>query len=283
MKPSIYLLDYFGFIKVSGKDAANFLQGQLTADINAITSSLSSLSARCTPQGRVVSVFRIFQYQDAYFLRLPLSMVQITIESLKKFAIFSKVTIEDKSSEWVAIGFMHLNESIDTSEGYITVVPGEERFEYYVPKSDFYVLWERLKSYTTSLPGKAWRILDLEAGIPEIHPETSELYTAHDLNLPELNAVSFTKGCYAGQEIVARTHFRATLKQHLYRGMMTGDLTYNTPVKSEDRSVGYIIDFEKSDSLSTVFLALIRDDAIDEALTVNQLSIILTGPPLSRG
>src|SRR3990167_11199048 len=164
MKPSIYLLDYFGFIKVSGKDALTFLQGQLTADMNALTPSSSTLCARCTPQGRVVSLFRIFQYQDAYFLRLPLSMVQITIESLKKFAIFSKVTIENKSSEWVATGITHLNESIDTSDGYITPVPGEERFEYYIPQSHFYAAWEKLKKHADSLPGKAWHALDLEAG-----------------------------------------------------------------------------------------------------------------------
>lgn len=273
MRPSLFLLDQFGFIKVSGKDAATFLQGQLTADINTITPSHSSLCARCTPQGRVVSVFRIFQYQDAYFLRLPLAMVQITIESLKKFAIFSKVTIEDKSLEWVAIGIAHPHESIDTSEGYITPVPGEERFEYYIPQSHFYTVWEKLKNHADSLPGKAWHVLDLEAGIPDIHPETSEHYTAHDLNLPELNAVSFTKGCYAGQEIVARTHFRATLKQHLYAGTVMGDLTYNMPVKSKDRTVGHIIDFEKSDSLTMVFLALVRHDAIDQSLTADQYTL----------
>ena len=159
-----------GLLKVSGIDAKKFLQGQLTCDVEEITSTKTALGAHCNPQGRVISLFRLFFYQDAYYLLMPVAMVPITMNALKKYAVFFKAELSDATKTLADIA-QHI----------------------------------ALEKYS-----------DIAKGIPAIYPETSGKFLPHDLNLPELNVVSFHKGCYTGQEIIARMHYKATLKNHLY-------------------------------------------------------------------
>ena len=157
-----------GLLKVAGPDAKKLLQGQLTCNLDDVSSTNSTLGAHCNPQGRVISLFRLFMHQNAYYLYMPKSLVATALAALKKYAVFYKVELTDASEE------------IKT-------------------------LQTRLEPYA-----------DIAKGIPAIYPATSGKFLPHDLNLPNLHAVSFDKGCYTGQEIIARMHYRGTPKNHLY-------------------------------------------------------------------
>src|SRR5690349_5689035 len=146
-----------GLVKISGSDAKKLLQGQLTCNVDDVTTTNSCLGAHCNPQGRIMSLFRLFLYHDAYYLYLSKRLVPVALSALKKYAAFYKVELTDASDE---LG--HIQSTIP------------------------------LEPYA-----------DLQKGIAALYPETSGKFLPHDLNLPELQAVSFTKGCFTGQEIIA--------------------------------------------------------------------------------
>lgn len=161
------------YLKVSGTDASKFLQGQLTCDINQANETQPVLGAHCNVKGRIESLFEIFKKDDVYFLLMPSSIIEHAYTTLKKYALFSKVTLE----------IMELNDSGLSIEFPVTF--------------------------------DEWRLQRIEKGIPTLFPETTGKFLPHDLNLPTLNAVSFTKGCYLGQEIVARMQHLGKPKWHM--------------------------------------------------------------------
>lgn len=207
-------------LKIAGIDAKKFLQGQLTCNMDDITSNEPKLAALCNPQGRVISLFRIYWQDQAYYLIMPTSLISTTTETLKKYAVFFKVTM--------------------------TTEPDTR----------------------TINPHAAVQNL-----VPEIYPETSGLFLPHDLRLPELNAVSFNKGCYTGQEIIARMEYRGKLKTKLFQGtvvtassLQPGDALITKDAKTSNE-IGTIINvchhdndvhhllFIANDATATIYLA----------------------------
>lgn len=287
MQKNIYSLDYYGFIRLQGVDAKKFLQGQVTCNIDEVTATQSRLGARTTPQGRVVSIFRAFIYHDCLMLRLPLSLVQTTIDSLKKYAIFSKITMEDMSKQFSAYGIQtentflsndlpkDINATIHTQQSILIKVPGTHRYEYYFEKNAEQEALKPLADYQLQ-DSEGWRVLEIKENLAQVYPETSEHFTPHDLKLPDVNAVSFNKGCYSGQEIVARMHYRATLKQHLYQAIINANFlpSRGAPILHTD-TVGYLIDYARENTGNLAVLALIRDEAISQTLSVNEAPLIV--------
>ncbi|MCK5639341.1 MAG: folate-binding protein, partial [Gammaproteobacteria bacterium] len=97
-------LSHFGLIRVSGEDAEQFLQGQLSNDVRQVNASHSQLSTYCSPKGRILASMRVFKHDDSYYLQLPIELVQSTLERLQKYVIIAKVNLTDASDEWVRIG-----------------------------------------------------------------------------------------------------------------------------------------------------------------------------------
>ncbi len=188
-----------GLIKIQGNDAKKFLQGQLTCDAERTI----SLGAHCNPQGRVLSLFYLFQYQDAYYLLMQQSMVPIALSALMKYAVFFKITLTDDSKNWHVSGVINDDVSL------------EQAVRIPVTESLYILAGENNKIQATH-ETNVWHQHRIKSGIPAIYPETSGKFLPHELNLPALDAVSFDKGCYTGQEIIARMHYRGKLKTHLY-------------------------------------------------------------------
>lgn len=214
----------YGLIEVSGPDSASFLQGQLTVDIRTLTPTHShALAAYCNPKGRIRALFRIFLVQDRYYLQAPLLLIPIAITSLQKTAKFSKVALTDASQSWHRYGIVLDNSTtlsilqshLEAIDNLILLPISENplRFEILGTAIAMQTVWHTLASKFTIGHFNDWLLLDIAAGIPEIWPETTELFLPHYLNLPELGAVSFNKGCYCGQEIIARMEYRANLKR----------------------------------------------------------------------
>lgn len=202
-------------IRVRGNDAKKFLQGQLTCDVE----KKISMGAHCNPQGRVISLFYLFQQDNDYYLLMQKSMISHAVSTLKKYAVFFKVEMNEMSDEWQIVGIENPDENIIQNNICIPV----KNSRYIVVGKDLNL------QITESL--EHWKTLNIRDGIPEIYPETSGKFLPHEINLHELNALSFEKGCYTGQEIIARMHYRGKLKNHLYVASVSSEYS---PAPSAD-------------------------------------------------
>jgi folate-binding protein YgfZ len=163
-----------GTLLVSGADARPFLQGQLSADIDALTPAHTLLASCNSAQGRVQAVLLLAERADGIALILPASLTERIAARLRKYVLRSKVKIDE------------LPGPIDL------VVPPAYR-------------------------ERDWRLAGIRAGLPQVYPETYESFVAQMLNLDLLGGIAFEKGCYTGQEIIARTHFRGAIKRRMFR------------------------------------------------------------------
>ncbi len=228
-------LSHFGLISAHGEDAAGFLQGQLTNDIRNVTGTHSQLSAHLSPKGRMLANFRVFTHDEAFYLLMPREQVEAVLKRLRMFVLASKVSLEDASDTFAHFGFSgpkaetelreHLGGVPDQPDdtlvqGEITVVrvPGPHpRFELFGGLEAMQNLWTVLDVRAAPVGASCWALLDVLAGIPTIVPETADEFVPQMANLQLIGGVSFTKGCYTGQEIVARTEHLGKLKRRMYR------------------------------------------------------------------
>lgn len=195
-----------GLLKIAGTDAKRFLQGQLTCHMDDVDQNGPQLAAFCQPQGRVIALFYIFKHDEAYYLLLPQSMLSLTIAALKKYAIFFKVTLSEAATHWK---ILRTSSEPSPSDNSIIIPLNQVQFIRIDTSND--------QAITITLDSNEdWQLATIRAGIPTIYPETSGKFLPHDLNLHQLNAISFNKGCYTGQEIIARMQYRGKLKNHLY-------------------------------------------------------------------
>ncbi|RDH40710.1 MAG: folate-binding protein [Candidatus Aquirickettsiella gammari] len=224
-------LSDLGLLQVTGKHAKQFLQGQLTCNLEEVNEHQTRLGAHCDVKGRVQATFRLFFYQNAYYFLLPRHMVQHLLVALKKYAVFSKVDLSDVSDNWQKMGVYGsgIATLLRTQKLYTKeengLVAHEPTLSLSIPGPSprFILLSSSHKSITSIVTTCSpqtlndWYLFDIMAGIPTIYPETSAEFTPHQLNYPALGGVSFNKGCYIGQEIIARTQYLGKPKSRLYR------------------------------------------------------------------
>jgi folate-binding protein YgfZ len=228
-------LSHFGIIAAYGEDAAAFLQAQFTNDIDQVDESHSQLSALCSPKGRMLCNFRIFRREQTYYLVLPYELLEAALSRLRMFVLRSKVTLEDASDALMGIGASgnkmvehlgdiagELPENIDEAIEYkdftiIRVAGVIPRFEIYGLLEAMKKLWQALDVHATPVGANVWELLNIQSGIPVITASTIDTYVPQMANMHLINGVSFTKGCYPGQEIVARMHYLGKLKRRMYR------------------------------------------------------------------
>jgi hypothetical protein len=228
-------LSHYGLIAAYGNDAETFLQGQFTNDISHVDSGHSQLSSYCTPKGRMLANFRIFKQDETWFLSLPYELVEPTLSRLRMFVMRSKVTLEDADDALMRFGLSgataveqlkaitgSIPEVVDTvvqHENYtlIRVAGIESRFEIYGLLDGMTQLWQALDVNAAPVGANIWELLNIQAGIPVIVTQTTEAFVPQMTNMELINGVDFKKGCYTGQEIVARMHYLGKLKRRMYR------------------------------------------------------------------
>jgi folate-binding protein YgfZ len=233
-------LSHLGLIRAQGPDAGRFLQGQLTNDVLALDPGHSQLAGYCTPKGRLLAVLRLFIRDDSYFLQLPKELLSSTLERLKKYVLTAKVSLSDGSDSLVGIGLAgphceaelaRVVESVPAAVNEVAHSRGvtvlrtrgpQPRFEIYGPVEVMEKAWSRLSARVAPVGPDAWTLLDVLAGIPSIHASTLDEFVPQMVNLDLLDGISFKKGCYTGQEIVARVHYRGTIKRRMYLAHCTG-------------------------------------------------------------
>jgi tRNA-modifying protein YgfZ len=226
-------LSHWGLIAARGPDTEAFLQGQLTCDVRQVTPAHSLLGAFCSPKGRALASFRLFRRDEAYLLELPGTMVEPTLNRLCKYVLRAKTTLVDASATLARMGVAGPNAPAalknlvgvvpervnDVVAENLTVIrlPGiVPRYELHGAFPDIQRVWEALGSEFTSVGAEPWRLLEILAGIPTIYPETMDAFVPQMLNLQLLEGIGMQKGCYTGQEVVARTHYLGKLKRRMY-------------------------------------------------------------------
>ncbi len=217
-------LSEWGLLAVSGADATDFLHDQLTCEVRGLGAEHSSLGAYCNPKGRVIAVFRLFRKGDAWILRLPRDVAASVGQRLESYRLRARVEVEDARPMVAVIGVGGLSAAdrlrvldlpvpdevdgrIEKDDLVVLRVPGLfPRFELYFCPSRRQALWQALGEGSVSSGPEVWYALDLHLGLAPIHAATSEHFVPQALRLIEAGAVSLTKGCYPGQEVVSRLH-----------------------------------------------------------------------------
>lgn len=264
----------YGALTFTGEDAKTFLQGQCTCDLNDVSPSQAVWGAQCDIKGRVQSFFRLIQTPSAehYDLVMPKTLVPVAEAAFKKYSLFSKVTLTPKvtglqflgvTGETAAEQLSPLFQETDLNqkdavawhlEGSNLVacayrLPGElPRYVVYGQEKAVTSIQEKLRAEAVEGSIQDWVLAEIAAGIPEVLPETAGKFLPHHIGLVALDAVNFDKGCYLGQEIIARMQWRGNIKKHLKQARIIreedtpqpGELLYNQPDRAEN-PIGEIV------------------------------------------
>lgn len=228
-------LSHQGLISATGVDAAAFLQGQLSNDINQVNAERAQLSSYSSPKGRAYTSFQIMQRQGVYYLALSSDLLEIVLKRLRMFVMRSKVALEDARESLVHFGYAdpsgeqrlqdalghYPKQVLDVIQiGNLTIIrqaASVPRFEIYGELDEARQLWNRLNVHAAAVGSAAWDYFDIEAGIPKITAASMEAWVPQMLNLHLIDGISFKKGCFPGQEIVARLKYLGKNKRQLYR------------------------------------------------------------------
>ncbi|EKM22466.1 tRNA-modifying protein YgfZ [Vibrio sp. HENC-03] len=221
---SISLLDNLGMITMIGDDKKSYLHGQVTCDVVSLEKDQSMLGAHCDAKGKVWSVFRLFHHNDGYAMVQPKSAIEVELKEIKKYAVFSKVTIEESSDVVLGVAGENADAFISTLnadsgdvrtvEGGTAVKVASNRWLLALTAEAAQSLVE--DSQATLTTHELWTRFDIEAALPYVAADAQNEHIPQALNVQALGGISFTKGCYTGQETVARAKYRGTNKRAMY-------------------------------------------------------------------
>ena len=301
-------LSHLSILRAQGDDTQSFLQGQTSNDIRLVSETRSQLSAYCNPKGRMLAIFRIFRFGDAYCLQLPGELAEANLKRLRMFVMRAKVKLDLADTELLRIGLSGPNaqqalvqilgaapgapdDCLAIQDVVVLRLPGPHaRFELVAAPERMLALWPRLATHAQPVGPAAWSWLDIQAGIPTVLPGTTEEFVPQMTNLELVGGVSFTKGCYPGQEIVARMHYLGRLKQRMFRAhVASGEQPLpGTPVFAPDlpgQSTGSVVDAQVSprggyDLLTVVHLSSQQTGELHLAMPAGP-QIILEALPYS--
>lgn len=222
-------LPQWSLLRFSGADAQIFLHGQLTCDVVALQAGNSTYGGYCTPKGRLLATFLLWLSADGYTMLLPSVLAEPIRKRLTMYVLRSKVKVEDLTPERACVGVFGADAALQLA-ALGSVMP--ERTHGVAVRDDVTVIHLPVQRCLVVLPraraamadgGDAWTGLDITNGIPFILPATQEEFVPQMVNLDLIGGLSYTKGCYPGQEIVARTHYLGKLKQRMYRAKVSAD------------------------------------------------------------
>ena len=264
----LHLVDLspLGAVSISGPDSQKFLQGQLTCDLVNLPDQHATLGAHCNPKGRAISAFSALKLsQSELLLRLPRDLAATARAALAKYAVFFKTDLKDLSGSHLWLGLQG-REALIRAEQLLeleTLTAGQLRtfdcngergiaealndrqVALLVPAQCAAGLWQKLAQNADPAGYDRWLQQQIENGVPQVHGATSEAFIPQMLNLHLLGGVSFKKGCYTGQEVIARMQFRGAAKRRLYRARCTsGELPApGSDIYAEgEQSIGTLVD-----------------------------------------
>jgi folate-binding protein YgfZ len=234
-------LAHLGILRFSGADAQSFLQGQVSNDTQPLSEGTPILAAYSTPQGRVLALIYLLPHSSGVLAILPREILLPTMERMRKYILRAKVRIEEAADLVVAgqFGAAGTAGSRYVEDDGIGVAPvGHDENRHWIIGPP-----EKIAAPADAAAAKRfeeeWRLADIRAGLPQVYAATSEAFVAQMLNLDLLDGISFTKGCYTGQEIIARTQHLGRIKRRLFRlSLPSGAWSIGQPLRLTDGRQG---------------------------------------------
>ncbi|WP_336511377.1 folate-binding protein [Allochromatium tepidum] len=303
----LFDLSHLGLIAARGADAASFLQGQLTNDIRELSAGHTQLSAHCSQKGRILTLFRVLRLGETIYLQTPGERVAESIQRLSRFILRAKVTLSDAGDELVRIGLAGetaaellaaqglpapapANGLAQSDEIAVIRIPGPTpRFELLGPFEPLRTLWEALAPQAAPANAADWTRLDIQAGLPNVYDRTVETFVPQMLNLQLIDGVSFNKGCYTGQEVVARMQFLGKLKRRMYLAEVERDVPpepgdeLSAASSASQQTEGWVVDAcpigDRRHALLVVTEIAAVDSGCDIRLGVDGPVLSLREPP----
>ena len=280
-------LGHRGLIAVSGEEAESFLQNLLSNDVRLVSESQSQLTSLNTAKGRMLAVMRLFKREGVFYLSLPRSMVEPTLKRLRMYVLRSKVSLEAANDAFVHFGLSgaHAAERLADALGAAPDAPdaimygagistlrlpcgraGQQRFEVFGELEPMQKLWQALDVHAAPVGSDCWELLDTLAGVPEVYPATLEAFVPQMANLERTGGVSFEKGCYPGQEVVARMHYlgKPARRMMLLRAEDSEPVAPGTEIFAQgaDASAGEVVRSAAHPDGGCVLLAVLRLNAL---------------------
>ncbi|NMH65852.1 tRNA-modifying protein YgfZ [Shewanella salipaludis] len=282
-------LSHLGLIRICGEQGHSFIQGQVTTDISSLGKDQWRWGAHCDPKGKMLASFRIFDLDDSLFMLLPSSSIGVDLPQLQKYAVFSKAELSDVSGDWQLFGvagdkaerFIHDTFAV-TSDGAamagLTPIEGgailKDGSRYLLMLSSAAAAAFEQRLDTQVYDASAWQALEILAAYPNLGAEHAGQYVPQMCNLQAIDGISFTKGCYMGQETIARMKYRGGNKRALYvlAGHTEAELGLDTKLEIalEDgfRRAGQIIEYVQRGQQVLLTAVLANDTQADARLRV---------------
>ncbi|MCB1614507.1 MAG: folate-binding protein YgfZ [Pseudomonadales bacterium] len=300
----ISVLDSQGLLEVRDGQSSKCLQGQLTCDVLKLETGQSTLGAYCTPKGRMICNFRLASPASEHFmLRMSSACVEATKNTLGKYSPFFKCTITNISDQYTILGISgdrarrHLQDVFGAAPqgaGHTThgedfsllCIEEDRRYECWLTNTALQNRWEQLTKQAKLTGEEFWQLHNIRAGIGEVSEQTIEEWIPQMLNLQAIGAINFRKGCYTGQEIVARTQYRGQLKRAMYRLKVEGNAlpTPGTPVIQEEKTAGEVVQAAFSNNDSYEVLAVLNSSVLEKTtptLTIENKPATVASLPYS--
>ena len=270
-------LNHLAALRLAGPDAVTFLQGYLTCDMTTLEPTRALWGAYCNIKGRVIADATVVLSEGDPTLVIHASLRETVVESLRKYLAFSRSRFAPADAAPILLGLIEPDDAALPSEaptvapfrgGYAVAMPGpSRRVMLLLPRADARGIWLEYDARGETGDASAWDLLDVRAGIAHVTEATSESFLPQMLDYDQLGAVSFTKGCYLGQEIVARTQHRGQPKRHLHQLQWRG-----TPIPrageplldTGNRSAGTLVNAASTSASAGDALAVLNDKVAGE-------------------
>lgn len=274
----LFVIEDYAEISVEGIDAEKFLQGQLSCDVAKIDNNHSSRGAHCNPKGRAVASFTMAKIADNHFgLKLPEDNIDNLAKSLGKYIVFSKAKISTeprhvflgisgpKAKSIVENHFEPSEANTYRSASGIAIALADQRFELWLNESEAESLWPQLLSEFTPKAYIFWKQQQINAGLCDIRAAIRDEFIPQMFGLKEDDGISYKKGCYTGQEIVARLHFLGQQKRILAKFEASSDThAIGDVIKSDNgKTLGSVVDVADN-----IGLAVISNSALEASTAI---------------
>jgi folate-binding protein YgfZ len=299
-------LSHRGLLQADGEDTVTFLQGQVTNDIKLLDGQHSQYAGYCNPKGRLLALFFAFTHHGRLHLQLHGALQESILKRLKMYVMRAKVTISDASENICCIGIAGKNteellknifggiptqthELISTETGTLIRMPGPDlipRYQIFVAAENAADLWKQLEAHATAIGKPCWDWLEIQSGIPEISPAIQEEFVPQMINLDALDAINYKKGCYTGQEIVARTHYLGKIKRRTQLAHIAADqmpLAGDEVLGGDSASIGKIVRSAPSPDGGFDVLAELRLESLQSHITWQGVDLQIKPLPYELG
>jgi tRNA-modifying protein YgfZ len=275
-------LSQFGLLRVSGEDAQGFLQNLFSSDLREVSAQRAQIGSFNSAKGRMLATFLVWQSDSDYFLHLPRSLCSAIQKKLSMYVLRAKVKISDASDDLVCLGLAGIEAQALVEECFASLPQdnmavihdnhgsvirlGSDRFQIVTTPQQAPSLWKCLNDGARPAGSHCWDWLNIRAGVPVVLPATQEQFVPQMANLELIGGVSFKKGCYPGQEIVARMQYLGKLKRRMYLAHVegaaqAGDELYSTEMAGQ--SCGMVVNAAAAPGGGSDLLAVVQISSHD--------------------